>query len=269
MDAASARNGVIVNADSLQLYDALPLLTAQPPPQDKEAIPHRLYGILKPGERCSAAQWRTLAIEEIDAAHAAGKLPILTGGTGFYFKALMHGLSPLPDVPVEVRAETMALQKKLGNPAFHADLAKIDPVMAARLNPNDTQRLVRAREIIAATGKSLAHWQSLPVEPPPAHYVFELVLVSPERAVLYERCNARFDAMMKNGALDEVRNFDRDIQDDKVPADAPLTHALGFRPLQSALRGRMPMDEALEKAKAETRQYAKRQVTWFRHQFKP
>jgi tRNA dimethylallyltransferase len=142
-------------------------------------------------------------------------------------------------------------------------------VMAARLNPNDTQRLIRAREIIAATGKSLAYWQSLPLEPPPAHYFFELVPVSPERDVLYARCNARFDAMMKNGALEEVRNFDRDIQDNKVPADAPPAHALGFRPLQAALRGQMPMDEALEKAKAETRQYAKRQVTWFRHQFKP
>ncbi len=141
--------------------------------------------------------------------------------------------------------------------------------MAERLNPNDTQRLVRAREIIDATGKSLAYWQSLPVEPPPAHYVFKLILVSPERDILYDRCNARFDVMMKNGALDEVKNFDRAIADGKIPADAPLTHALGFRPLLAALHGQMPMDEALEKAKAETRQYAKRQVTWFRHQLTP
>ncbi len=111
MEEASARNGVIINADSLQLYDALPILTAQPSPADKKEILHRLYGVLKPEERCSAAQWRALAITEIDAAHRAGKLPILTGGTGFYFKALMDGLSPLPDVPPEVRAETMALQK--------------------------------------------------------------------------------------------------------------------------------------------------------------
>jgi tRNA dimethylallyltransferase len=267
MEIAAARNGVIVNADSLQIYDALPVLTAQPPASDKAGIPHSLYAALAPHERCSAAQWRARAMAEIDAAHEAGKLPMLTGGTGFYLKALVEGLSPIPDVPSDVRARIMALQKKLGNPAFHADLAKIDPVMAARLNPNDTQRLVRAREVIEATGTSLAAWQDIAPEPPPAHYAFELLLVSPERSVLYERCNARFDHMIEHGAVDEVRVFDRRLQDGEFPADVPLTHALGFRPLQAWLRGEMKKDDALEKAKAETRQYAKRQVTWFRHQF--
>lgn len=269
MELATARNGVIINADSLQVYDALPILTAQPPDRDKATVLHKLYGILGPRDGCSAAQWRLWAMREIDACHAAGQLPVLCGGTGFYLKALMHGLSPLPDVPPAVRAQVMARQKELGNPAFHAELAKRDPVMAAKLNPNDTQRLVRAREVFEATGKSLAEWQALPPEGPPAHYKFTLTLISPERDVLYARCNARFDAMLKSGAIEEVEALDRRILAGEVPADAPVTHALGFRPLQAARRGKIPLAEAVERAKAETRQYAKRQVTWFRHQLKP
>ncbi len=266
---AAERNGVIINADSLQVYDALPVLTAQPSAEDKAMAPHRLYGMLGARDSCSAAQWRLLAMREIDAAHAGGQLPILCGGTGFYLKALMHGLSPLPDVPPAVRAQTIARQKELGNPAFHAELAKRDPVMGAKLNPNDTQRLVRAREVLEATGKSLAEWQALPPEGPPAHYRFTLELISPERDVLYARCNARFDAMLKAGAVEEVDALDRRILAGEVPADAPVTHALGFRPLQAARRGKITMEEAAERARAETRQYAKRQVTWFRHQLKP
>ncbi|HTK83917.1 MAG TPA: tRNA (adenosine(37)-N6)-dimethylallyltransferase MiaA [Patescibacteria group bacterium] len=269
MALATERNGVIINADSLQVYDTLPILTAQPSDDDKNKTPHCLYGILGARDGCSAAQWRLLAMREIDAAHAAGQLPILCGGTGFYLKALMHGLSPLPDVPPAVRARVMARQKELGNPAFHAELAKLDPVMGAKLNPNDTQRLVRAREVLEATGKSLAEWQALPPEGPPAHYKFALELISPERDVLYARCNARFDTMLKSGGIEEVEALDRRIQAGEVSADAPVTHALGFRPLQAARRGRMPLIDAVERAKAETRQYAKRQVTWFRHQLKP
>jgi tRNA dimethylallyltransferase len=171
----------------------------------------------------------------------------------------------MPDVPATVRAETMALQAALGNPAFHAALEKIDPVMAARLHPNDTQRLIRAYEIRQATGRSLDHWQSLPREGAPASWRFHITLVLPERETLYGRCNRRFDLMLENGALEEIIAFNERA----TPDDAPIKHALGYRPLTAFLNGRIGREEAADLGKTETRQYAKRQVTWFRHQVKP
>lgn len=266
---AAERGGVIINADSMQIYDALPILTAQPSKNDRAAAPHRLYGVLDPAVPCSAADWRDKAIAEIDAALAQNMTPMIVGGTGFYIKALTEGLSPIPAVDPAVRDKATARQKELGNPAFHGDLAKKDPAMAARLHPNDTQRLIRAWEVIEATGKSLAHWQSLPPAPPPRHYNFDITLIMPERDTLYDRCNRRFDAMIEQGALDEARDLDRRIRDGLVPAGALIAHALGFHPLQAFLHDRTGLDDALEQAKTETRQYAKRQVTWFTNQVRP
>lgn len=264
--AAKARNGVVINADSMQIYDALPMLTAQPDADEKSQAPHILYGAMAPHEICSAQIWREMAAKEIDDAHTAGKLPILVGGTGLYIKALIEGFSPVPDIPASIRAIGNALQKELGNPGFHAELAKRDPAMAARLHPNDTQRLIRAWEVLEATGKSLAEWQAAPLGGPPAPYKFEIVLVMPPRDELYDRCNRRFDIMMDNGALDEAAAFQSRIESGAVPAGAPVTHALGFRPLQRHLKGDITRAEAITLAKAETRQYAKRQTTWFRNQ---
>lgn len=267
LELAAQKNGTIINADSMQIYDALPLLTAQPIAHDKSTAPHRLYGHLAPDRACSAQDWAALARTEIKNALSAEQAPIIVGGTGFYLKALMDGLSPIPDVPPSVRERAIALQQELGNPAFHAALAVRDPVMAARLHPNDTQRLIRSWEVFEATGHSLAHWQALPPQES-GHdvYDFEIELILPERDTLYERCNMRFDAMMKAGVLEEVKAFDDLIKKGIVPANVAITHALGFRPLQSYLQGALSLEDAIEKAKAETRQYAKRQVTWFRHQ---
>ncbi len=259
-------NGVIINADSMQVYDALHVLTAQPPADEQAQAPHRLYATLQPGDRCSAPRWRELAMAEIETALENGQTPIIVGGTGFYIKTLMEGLSPIPDVPPEIRAQTMALQKETGNPAFHALLAEKDPVMAGRLNPNDTQRLIRAYEVMQATGKSLAHWQSLPPVGPPAHWRFEKKYVNPDRDTLYARCNARFDQMVETGILDEVAALDALIGNGTVPEKAPITHALGFHPLRTHLHGNMSLDDAIERAKQETRNYAKRQVTWLNNQ---
>ncbi|MCK5556049.1 MAG: tRNA (adenosine(37)-N6)-dimethylallyltransferase MiaA, partial [Alphaproteobacteria bacterium] len=162
LSLASSLSGVIINDDSMQIYQGLPLLTAHPSEEDFLHIPHRLYASLSPDDTCSAARWRNLALEEISKAHAENKLPIIVGGSGFYLKTLLQGISPVPDVPRTVRDKISALQKKLGNPEFHQAFSIHDPVMAARLDPFNTQRLIRAWEVLEATGKSLAEWHTLP-----------------------------------------------------------------------------------------------------------
>lgn len=266
LELAAQHNGVIINADSMQIYDALHVLTAQPPEEDISQAPHRLYAALPPSQRCTPQIWREMTEAEIRNAHETGQTPIITGGTGLYIKALLEGFSPIPDVPQDVRAAAMAEQQRIGNPAFYEALAVFDPAMAQRLNPNDTQRLVRAWEVFKATGKSLAYWQSLPPSGPPSGLKFHISVILPDRETLYARCNQRFDRMIESGILEEVKALDALIESGTVPKDAPITNALGFKPLQASLRGALPLDEAITQAKTETRQYAKRQVTWFRHQ---
>lgn len=259
--------GVIINADSMQVYDALPILTARPSADDERQVPHRLYGFLDATERCTAARWAAEARREIDAALTGGENPVVVGGTGFYISALTEGLSPIPDVPPEMRARVSNRQRELGNPVFHAELEKRDPVMAARLNPNDTQRLIRAMEVLEATGRSLSYWQSLPPEKS-GDYEFEIHPVMPDRMELNKRCDRRFDMMMAADVLEEVRAFDARITAGEVPEDSLVTHALGFRPLRAHLHGTLSREEAIALSKTETRQYAKRQVTWFRNRMK-
>jgi tRNA dimethylallyltransferase len=260
---ALTRGGVVINADSMQVYEGLPLLTAQPSPEDAALAPHRLYACLQPQAPCSAAIWRDLALQEIEKTLGEGRLPVVTGGTGFYLKALIEGLSPIPDVPHETRAKAAALQKELGNPGFHAALARRDPAMAGRLHPFNTQRLVRAWEVLEATGKSLAAWQEQGRVKPPAHLRFILATLLPERKQLYRHCDERFGQMLKNGALEEARRFG-----DIVQPGWPLAKALGYPELASHLAGNISLTEAATLAQAATRHYAKRQVTWFRHQLK-
>lgn len=266
LQMAAENSGVIINADSMQIYDALPVLTARPSQEDLTQAPHLLYGTLDPAERCSAARWRALAIAEIGRALDSGRIPIVVGGTGFYLKALLEGLSPIPEVPPEIREKATALQAECGNPGFHAELSKRDPAMAARLHPNDTQRLIRAWEVLEATGQSLAEWQALPAEGPPAEWQFEKHFVNPDRAALYERCDQRFETMLSRGALDEVAALGKAIDVGEVPEDAAITHALGFSALRACLRGECTLEDAAARAKQETRNYAKRQVSWLNNQ---
>jgi tRNA dimethylallyltransferase len=268
LDLASRINGVVINADSMQVYDALPLLTAQPSAEDRAYIPHRLYGVIDPRTAYSAGNWRERAIIDIKDVLAHGQTPIITGGSGLYIKALMEGFSPIPDIPPDVRQNAIDLQAQLGNPGFHAKLAARDPVMAERFHPFHTARLVRAWEVIEATGKSLAEWQKLPKEKPPAEWIFDVEVILPDRDLLNARCDARFDAMMENGVLDEVEHFSRRLHEADIPPQALINRALGLQPLLSYLRGDMTRDDAVSQAKLETRQYAKRQMTWFRHQIK-
>ena len=254
-------DGVVINADSMQVYDALPILTARPSPADLAAAPHRLYGLLPASETCSAARWRDLAAAEIAAARAAGKLPIVVGGTGLYLRTLMEGISPVPDIPDSVRQAARRELEMMGNTAFHARLAARDPKMGARLEPGNSQRLARAWEVIEATGRSLAEWQADPREGAVAARWHTIALL-PERARLYAACEARFAAMLAAGALAEAADF---LGLGLAP-DLPVTKVLGLRELAAHLAGQCDLAEAQAAAIQATRNYAKRQMTWVRHQ---
>ena len=261
LSLASSLSGVIINGDSMQIYQGLPILTAQPSTEDALSVPHRLYAVLPPDDICSAARWRNLALKEISKAHAENKLPIIVGGSGFYLKTLLQGISPVPDIPRTVRDKISALQKKLGNPEFHQAFSIHDPVMAARLDPFNTQRLIRAWEVLEATGKSLAEWQALPPDKPPKHLRFLTVFLLPERKMLYASCNTRFEQMLKAGVLDEVKRFK-----EQFPTETALSKALGYSELSAYIEGKLSLPEAVSSAQQSTRHYAKRQITWFRHQ---
>lgn len=266
---AAEKNGVIINADSVQIYDALPILTAQPSAEDKVRAPHELYGILHPDKASSAGKWRDVAETLIHSVLDKGQTPIVVGGSGLYIKALIEGFAPIPDIPDDVRERAIALQEELGNPGFHAELQKRDRVMAERFHPQHTARLIRAWEVIEATGRSLADWQEEPNIMPPEDWAFDVTLVMPEREELRRRCDMRFDLMLDSGALEEVEALDALIESGEVTPDALITRALGFKPLRSYLKGEISKEEAIEKSQTETRQYAKRQTTWFKHQIKP
>lgn len=266
LDIAQKLDGVIINADSLQLYNGLPTLTAQPSADDKELIPHLLYGLTPPDIEITAMDWRKMALAAIDKTIADNKTPIIVGGTGFYIKTLINGLSPIPEVPNEVRILSEDLMDSLGIEKFFEQLKEIDPVIAEKIDRHNRQRLIRAYEVHAHTGQPMSYWQSLPPVDAPSHLNFIPTLIIPEREVLYDRCNHRFDNMIQAGIIEEVRNFDDKIMAGKIPFDCALTHALGFKPLQSHIQGEIDLDTAITLSKNETRHYAKRQVTWFKHQ---
>ena len=256
--------GVVINADALQLYAELHILTARPDAAALDRVPHRLYGILPSAEAGSAAWWRDVALAEIAQAQAAGLMPILVGGTGLYLKSLIEGLSPVPPSDETARAEATALYAGLGGPAFRDALAKRDPTLAARLMPGDRQRLIRAWEVVESTGIPLSEWQAMPREP--GHDLsFRLVGLLPERPALYARIDRRFLAMMESGALDEAARFEAL----GLPRALPANKALGLDALRRHLHGEIALDRAVAESQQATRNYAKRQVTWFRHQMAP
>ena len=266
---AQELDGVIINCDSLQIYDGLPTLTAQPSEADLNAAPHILYKHLHPNDVTSAGNWRELVQPIIAKVLGEGKAPIICGGTGLYIKALTDGLSPMPDVPDEVRARVVAHYDEVGAEAFYAELSARDPEMAARFHVNHKARIVRAMEVLEATGQSLAEWQKLERAGPPEDWEFVTEIIMPERGELYRRCNARFVQMVEQGsALEETRDFAARIERGEVDEGVPLTKALGFKYLRSYLSGDMDMEEAIMLSQGETRRYAKRQSTWFRNQMK-
>ncbi|MCX7354403.1 MAG: tRNA (adenosine(37)-N6)-dimethylallyltransferase MiaA [Alphaproteobacteria bacterium] len=264
LDLAAARRGTVINADSMQVYRELRILTARPGAAEMARAPHRLYGVLSAAEPCSAARWRVLALAAIEEARSQGRLPILVGGTGLYLRALFSGLAEIPPIPQEVREAARARQRDLGGEAFRAELARRDPESAARLAAGDTQRLVRAWEVVEATGRTLPEWQRAGGAGTGAH-VYRTILLMPPRDALYAACDARFGAMVTAGALDEVRALLAFGLDPALPA----LKSLGVRELARHLAGEWTLEQAEEKARQATRNYAKRQTTWFRHQLAP
>ncbi|MCP4329336.1 MAG: tRNA (adenosine(37)-N6)-dimethylallyltransferase MiaA [Alphaproteobacteria bacterium] len=264
MDVAAKFNGVVVNADSMQIYRELRILTARPTADDGSRVPHELYGIASAAERFSVGAWRDRAAGRIEALADAGKLPIFCGGTGLYLKSLVDGLAPIPAIPSDVQERTRDLFDRLGGPAFHARLAERDPAAAARIRPQDGQRLRRAWDVLEATGRSIVAWRKATPRSR-SDTDFRTILVTPPRAELYAACDARFDAMIATGAVDEVAGLAAMALDDGLPA----MKALGVKDLRRYVAGEVDLDTAVAEAKKSTRRFAKRQLTWFRHQLEP
>ncbi len=259
---AERHGGPIVNADSMQVYRDLRIITARPSVADEARVPHRLYGHVDAAENYSVGRWCQDARAALEEAKSAGRVPILVGGTGLYFKALTQGLSAVPPTPADIRAAVRARCDAEGAAALHAELARRDPAMAARLKPGDRMRLARALEVLEATGRSLADWHrdGLPaiLDPDEAVKIFLVV----DRAELYRRIDARFDAMLAEGALDEVRVLADRCLDPLLPA----MKAHGVPWLRRHLAGEISLEAAAAGGKQDTRRYTKRQATWFRNQ---
>ncbi len=260
MAVAERVGGTIINADSMQVYRDLRVLTARPSQSDEARVPHALYGFVPGQEAYSAGRFARDAAAAIAKAVAARRRPIIVGGTGLYFKALTEGLSPIPDIRDDVREHWRAEAETQGAEALHGELQSRDPVMAARLNPSDTQRIVRALEVLQSTGRSLAEWQALKGEPVLNEADTLRVVVSLERAELHARAEARFAQMMGQGAMEEARV----LSEMQLDPGLPVMRAIGVRPLIRVLRGEISSDEAVTLAQAETRQYIKRQETWLK-----
>ncbi len=258
---AEAYDGTIINADSLQVYRDLRILSARPDAAAMAWAPHRLYGFLDAAERGSVGAWRALALAAIAEAHSAGRLPIVVGGTGLYLRALTHGLATIPPIPAAIRAEAAELHDRLGGAAFRERLATLDREAAARLPAGDRQRLTRAFEVVRATGMPLGKWQESEAAAPLPYRLASLLLLPP-RAALYGAGEARFRAMIAAGALAEAAALAARELDPLLPA----MKAVGLPELLRHLRGEIALDAAILSAMQATRRYAKRQMTWFRHQ---
>ncbi len=261
--------GAIINCDSRQIYNALPILTAQPSEDDKKSTPHHLYGCLHPNEICSAGSWRERAIPLIHDLLDNNVTPIITGGNGLYIKTLIEGMSPIPAVPADIRLAAIKTQKEMGNPAFYEALKARDPQTAQKYHPMHTARLIHAWEILQATGKPLAYWQSLPKLGPPEDWIFDITLIMPPRETLYARCDKRFEEMINLGAVEELEAFDQKVADGEISKEAILIKTVGADALRAWRDGRISKNDATTLAQTQTRQYAKRQITWFKNQIKP
>ncbi len=255
---AREKKGIILNGDSLQVYRGLEILTAQPTIQDQKEIPHYLYGFLDPSENCSAGKWFPLVCSEIDKALTDGVTPIVVGGTGLYLKTLLEGISPIPSIDPKVRQDLLSQNR--AQSSYYDDLQNIDPDLAMKINPEDKQRTLRGLEVFYGTGKPLSYWQSQKPQAPA--YSFEKYLLMPSKEMLDSQISYRLEQMLEQGVLDEV----------KALLDKPLSttaqKAIGLKEFSAYLNGKCSLEEALELARIHTRQYAKRQRTWFAHQYK-
>jgi tRNA dimethylallyltransferase len=255
---AQRREVTIINADSAQVYGALPVLSAQPTAAEMASAPHRLFGYLDGREACSAARWAADAKLAIAEAHADGRLPLLVGGTGLYLRTLLEGIAPVPEISSDVRSQVRAL----ATAEAYAALTREDARMAAALKPQDDSRIKRALEVIRSTGRSMAEWREAKVGGIVDEVSLHPLILLPPRDWLHVRCNLRFETMMESGAVEEVKA----LLKLPLPADAPVLRAIGVPEIAAMLAGAISREEAVERGQAATRQYAKRQYTWFRNQ---
>ncbi|WP_439616220.1 tRNA (adenosine(37)-N6)-dimethylallyltransferase MiaA [Shinella sp.] len=259
---AREHDGVVVNADSMQVYDTLNILTARPQPEDMGGIDHRLYGHVPAGAAYSTGDWQREATGLVAELRARSKLPVFVGGTGLYFRALTGGLADMPVIPDDIRERVRGRLDAEGAEALHRDLTERDPQTAARLKPGDGQRILRALEVLETTGRSISTFQAAAgpavIDPERA----EKIVVLPDRAVLATRINRRFATMLTSGAVEEVKAL---LALDLSPA-MPVMKAIGVPQIAAMLAGEMSEAEVIERGAAATRQYAKRQMTWFRNQ---
>jgi tRNA dimethylallyltransferase len=262
LELAERTGGVVINTDSMQVYRDLRIITARPTPQEEARAPHRLYGHVDAAVNCSAGSWVNDAAAALNEARAQGRWPIFVGGSGLYFKALTRGLSAVPPVPSGIRDSVRARLEQDGVEALHAELARRDPASAERLKPRDRTRVARALEVVEATGRSLTDWHRDGLPPLLPQGAFRALFLAPERDALYARIDARFGAMLEAGALQEVAELAARRLDPLLPA----MKAHGVPALIRHLAGEITREEAAEIGRADTRHYAKRQFTWFRHQ---
>jgi tRNA dimethylallyltransferase len=255
-------NGAIINADSMQVYRDLRVLTARPDETELARAPHFLYGGIDAGESCSAGRWRGLALAEIARARSAKRLPLIVGGTGLYLSALLDGLAEVPPVPARIITETRELHARLGGEQFRAALAERDPEGAKRLHAGDTQRLIRAYAVARATGVALSEWQRR--QKGGAKPNAAVIVLLPPRDALYAAIDARLESMFEQGAIEEVRA----LLARKLSTDLPAMKAVGVREISGFLAGKLSREQALKASQQATRRYAKRQYTWLRHRLK-
>ncbi len=255
---AKRQDCVIINADSAQVYADIPVLSAQPTDAEKASAPHKQFGYRQGTQACSAADWAHDARAEIAAAHGAGRLPVLVGGTGLYVRTLLDGIAPVPEIDPSVREEARAM----ATADAWAALVAVDPIIAVRLHANDDSRIKRALEVYRSSGRSLLDWRMERLGGIAGEIALHPLLVLPPRDWLHRRCDMRFLKMMADGAVEEVAA----LIARGLPADVPLMRAIGVPEIAAMLAGEISTDEAVSRGQAATRQYAKRQYTWFRNQ---
>lgn len=256
---AERHHGTVINADSAQVYRDLRVLSARPSAEEEARVPHRLFGHVDGGEDYSAARWAAEARAAIDATLAEGRLPVLVGGTGLYLRTLLDGIAPVPEIDPAIRAEVRALAVA----EAHAALARLDPQAAERLRASDTTRVARALEVVRSTGRPLAEWQAARVGGIADRVDLAPLILLPDRAWLVARCDRRLEAMFAGGAIEEVAALL--ARTDLIP-DAPVRRAIGVPQIAAYLQGEISREQALAESRLATRQYAKRQYTWFRNQ---
>lgn len=258
---ARGQEAVVINADSAQVYADLAILSARPTEEEMQGVEHRLFGVWDGAEACSAADWARAARREIAEAHERGAVPVLAGGTGLYIRTLLDGIAPVPEIDPAIRAEVRALPLADAWIALQAE----DPGRAARLHSADANRIARALEVVRSTGNSLSYWQERHQGGLAGEIGLHPLILLPTREWLYERCDRRFAAMMEAGAIAEAAALlARDLSQ-----NLPVMRAIGVPEIAALLRGEISRDEAIERGQMATRNYAKRQYTWFRRQFPP